>query len=111
MRARATMVLRDPPLDRAGLHVDPARCEVTWKGRPVPLTVTEMAVVAALARRPGLVRTRDQILDALGDEGEIAENCVSSHIRRIRRKFEAVDPAFAAIRTVYGAGYSWGSTP
>ncbi|PWG63694.1 proteobacterial dedicated sortase system response regulator [Sediminicurvatus halobius] len=92
-------------LERGALWLDPERLELRWQGEPVALTVTEFWMVHALARRPGHVRTRDQLMD----EARIVvdDHTITSHIKRIRRKFQAVDPAFDAIGTVHGLGYRW----
>jgi two-component system, OmpR family, response regulator len=92
-------------LERGPLALDLKRFSVTWRGHPVALTLTEFWMVHALAKFPEHVKTRDQLMrDAklVVDDGTI-----TSHIKRIRRKFLAVDPAFEAIDTVYGMGYRW----
>ena len=87
------------------LHVD--RMEAFWKDTEVPLTVTEFWMVHTLARRPGHVKSRDQLMDDA--QVVVDPNTVTSHIKRMRRKFQAVDPEFDAIETVHGAGYRWHS--
>lgn len=94
-------------LVRDALRIRPARMEVTWNGEPVPLTVTEYWMVHSLSRRPGHVRTRQQLMDDA--QVLVDSQTITSHMRRIRRKFESVDPAFDALQTVYGAGYRWQS--
>ncbi len=92
-------------LCRGPLELDLDRVSVTWNGRPIPLTLTEFWVVHALARHPGHVRTREQLMAAANvvlDDGS-----VTSQIKRIRAKFSAVEPKFTAIDTVYGMGYRW----
>jgi len=92
-------------LERGPLALDLKRFSVTWRGHEVALTLTEFWMVHALAKFPEHVKTRDQLMrDAklVVDDGTI-----TSHIKRIRRKFLAVDPAFEAIDTVYGMGYRW----
>lgn len=98
------------PADKAtivgALTLDPLRLAATWKGTPVPLTVTEFMMLLALARRPGVVKTRDQLMeDAYPDRVSVSDRTIDSHVKRIRRKFEALDRSFAAIQGVYGAGY------
>jgi two-component system response regulator ChvI len=98
------------PEDRAtvvgGLTLDPLRLSATWKGAPVPLTVTEFLLLLALARRPGVVKTRDQLMeDAYPDRVSVTDRTIDSHVKRIRRKLETVDRTFAGIESVYGAGY------
>ena len=74
----------------------------------VSLTVTEFMILEALALRPGVVKTRNQLMDAAyHDDVFVDDRTIDSHIKRLRRKFRAVDPGFAAIETLYGAGYSF----
>jgi two-component system response regulator ChvI len=81
---------------------------VTWDGRPVSLTVTEFLILEALAQRPGVVKSRNQLMDAAYHEDVFVDDrTVDSHIKRLRRKFRLADPDFAAIDTLYGAGYSF----
>lgn len=93
---------------RGRLAMDPARHEVTWDNQPVSLTVTEFLILEALALRPGVVKSRNQLMDAAYHEDVFVDDrTVDSHIKRLRRKFRLVDPAFAGIDTLYGAGYSF----
>ena len=79
--------------------------EVSWKGQPVPLTVTEFWIIHSLIRHPGHVRTRQQLMD---DANMLVDDqTITSHVKRIRRKFLAVDEGFDQLDTVYGAGYRW----
>jgi len=95
-------------LVRGRLAMDPSRHQVTWDGRPVSLTVTEFLILEALARHPGVVKTRNQLMDAAySDDVFVDDRTVDSHIKRLRRKFRQVDPHFGAIDTLYGAGYSF----
>ncbi|PZU18065.1 response regulator transcription factor [Qipengyuania sp. YIM B01966] len=95
-------------LSRGRLLMDPARHRVLWDGRPVSLTVTEFLILEALAVRPGVIKSRNQLMDAAyPDDVFVDDRTVDSHIKRMRRKFRAVDPAFDAIDTLYGAGYSF----
>ena len=99
---------QDRPLTAGELTLDPLRLSVSWKGRPIPLTVTEFMLLLSLARRPGIVRTREQLMeDAYPDRVSVSDRTIDSHIKRIRRKFAAVDPAFSHIEGVYGAGYRY----
>lgn len=94
------------PMVRGKLQMDPARHHVKWDGKPLTLTVTEFMILEALANRPGVVRTRDQLMDAAyQDDVYVDDRTIDSHIKRLRRKFREVDPEFAAIDTLYGAGY------
>lgn len=93
-------------LVRGRLSMDPARHKVKWTGIDVILTVTEFLIVAALAQRPGIVKTRNQLLDtAYQDDVFVDDRTIDSHIKRIRRKFRTVDPRFDSIETLYGVGY------
>ena len=95
-----------PLLERRRLTMDPARHKVLWDGRDVTLTVTEFLILEALAQRPGVVKSRNQLLDiAYQDDVFVDDRTIDSHIKRIRRKFRAVDPGFDAIETLYGVGY------
>ncbi len=92
-------------LQRGPLALDAQRMAVSWRGRPVALTVTEFWMVHSLAHHPGHVKDREQLMrDA---EMVVDDGTITSHVKRIRRKFLAVDPAFDAIDTVYGMGYRW----
>ena len=93
---------------RGRLRLNPARHQVEWMGRPVSLTVTEFLILEALAMRPDVVKSRNQLMDAAYNEDIFVDDrTIDSHIKRLRRKFRAVDPEFAAIETLYGAGYSF----
>lgn len=95
----------DQTLTRGELQLDMERLEARWRDQLVPLTLTELWMVHALARRPGHVKNRDQLMseaNAVVDAGT-----VTSHVKRIRRKFTELDPGFDAIQTVYGMGYRW----
>jgi two-component system, OmpR family, response regulator ChvI len=88
------------------LSVDPLRLAVRWNGQHVPLTVTEILLLQGLVRRPGIVKTRDQLMqEAYPDRVSVSDRTIDSHVKRIRRKFQAIDPAFDWIEGVYGAGY------
>jgi two-component system response regulator ChvI len=96
------------PFSRGRLVMDPARHRVDWDGKPISLTVTEFLVLEALAQRPGLIKSRNQLMDAAySDDVFVDDRTVDSHIKRLRRKFREVDPTFCAIETLYGAGYSF----
>ncbi|HUG46408.1 MAG TPA: response regulator transcription factor [Sphingomicrobium sp.] len=93
-------------LERGPLTMDPARHKVKWNGKDVTLTVTEFLILEALAQRPGVVKNRNQLLDiAYQDDVYVDDRTIDSHIKRIRRKFRAVDPQFDSIETLYGVGY------
>jgi two-component system OmpR family response regulator len=94
---------------QGSLTLDLDRLSAKWKTRAVPLTVTEFWVVHALARKPGHVRSREQLMNAANVV--LDDSTVTSQIKRVRAKFAAVDEAFAAIETVYGMGYRWTEDP
>jgi two-component system response regulator ChvI len=95
-----------PRIVRGRLAMDPARHRVTWGGRDVTLTVTEFMILEALAQRPGVVKSRNQLMDvAYQDDIYVDDRTIDSHIKRLRRKFRATDPEFKAIETLYGVGY------
>ena len=108
-RAQASSTEPEPEaalIERGGLTMDPARHKVQWAGKDVVLTVTEFLILEALAQRPGVVKSRNQLLDvAYHDDVYVDDRTIDSHIKRIRRKFRAVDPNFDAIETLYGVGY------
>ncbi len=92
-------------VNRGELEVDTDRMTVRWKNQPVGLTLTEFWMVHALARYPGHVKNRQQLMDAA--QAVLDDNTITSHVKRIRRKFIALDADFDAIETVYGMGYRW----
>lgn len=95
-------------VNRGRLFMDPARHHVTWGGQQVSLTVTEFLILEALAARPGVIKSRNQLMDAAyPDDVFVDDRTVDSHIKRMRRKFRVVDNSFGAIETLYGAGYSF----
>ncbi len=95
-------------LARGELTMDPLRHAVTWKGKPVTLTVTEFLLLQALAQRPGFVKSRDQLMDvAYDDQVYVDDRTIDSHIKRLRKKMREVDASFAAIETLYGIGYRY----
>ena len=95
-----------PLLERGRLSMDPARHKVKWDDKDVSLTVTEFLILEALAQRPGVVKSRNQLLDvAYNDDVYVDDRTIDSHIKRIRRKFRAADSQFDAIDTLYGVGY------
>ncbi len=92
-------------LRRGPLTLDPERMQAQWNGRVVLLSLTEFWIVHALARHPGHVRNRQQLMDAANVV--LDDNTITSHVKRIRRKFQSIDPKFDAVQTVYGMGYRW----
>ncbi len=98
----------EPVIQRGELLLDPGRHQCTWLGRNVDLTVTEFLLLKSLALRPGHVKSRDQLMDgAYGEHIYVDDRTIDSHIKRLRKKFKAVDPEFAQIETLYGVGYRY----
>ncbi len=95
-------------LRRGDLVLDPSRHLCTWDDKEVNLTVTEFLLVEALARPPGHVKNRDQLIDAAyGENIYVDDRTIDSHIKRLRRKFKEIDQEFAEIETLYGVGYRY----
>jgi two-component system response regulator ChvI len=91
---------------RGRLQMDPSRHRVRWAGKDVALTVTEFMILEALAQRPDVVKSRNQLMDAAyQDDVYVDDRTIDSHIKRLRRKFRQADAEFDAIDTLYGAGY------
>ncbi|GBQ08612.1 response regulator transcription factor [Saccharibacter floricola] len=95
-------------LVRGPLALDEARHQCLWNDKEVALTVTEFLLVKALVVRPGLVKSRDQLIDAAyGDSIYVDDRTIDSHIKRVRKKFRQVDEDFNQIETLYGVGYRY----
>lgn len=95
-------------MTRGNLVLDETRHMCTWRGKPVNLTVTEFLLVKALAARPGMVKSRDQLIDAAyGDNVYVDDRTIDSHVKRVRKKFRTVDTEFEQIETLYGIGYRY----
>src|SRR5580704_2693146 len=93
-------------LERGQLRMDPERHTCTWKNEPIALTVTEFLILQALASRPGVVKSRNALMDAAyDDQVYVDDRTIDSHVKRLRRKFKAVDGEFEMIETLYGVGY------
>src|SRR6266516_17515 len=93
-------------LERGLLRMDPERHVCTWKSEAVTLTVTEFLILQALASRPGVVKSRNALMDAAyDDQVYVDDRTIDSHIKRLRKKFKSVDDAFDMIETLYGVGY------
>lgn len=115
--ARVDALLRRDALRRAAagspralcagdLTLDPERLEAHYRGQLLRLTVTEFRLLEALARKPGIVLSRDRLLEIVrGDESVVVERIIDTYVRRLRRKLEAIDAAYAGIETVIGVGY------
>ncbi|PDT40868.1 MULTISPECIES: two-component system response regulator ChvI [Sinorhizobium] len=98
-------------LERGQLVMDQERHTCTWKSEPVTLTVTEFLILHSLAQRPGVVKSRDALMDAAYDEQVyVDDRTIDSHIKRLRKKFKMVDGDFDMIETLYGVGYRFRET-
>ena len=105
VQALRTPELREHVLEQGYLSLNLERMTAQWQGVSVPLTVTEFWMVHTLARHRGHVKNRQQLMDSANVV--LDDNTITSHIKRIRRKFTALDPAFDCIETAYGMGYRW----
>jgi two-component system, OmpR family, response regulator ChvI len=95
-------------ITRGPLLLDGARHACFWNDQPIDLTVTEFLLVKALAQRPGHVKNRDQLMDAAyGEHVYVDDRTIDSHIKRLRKKFKAIDADFSQIETLYGVGYRY----
>ena len=93
---------------RGQLLLDPNRHACSWKGEPIRLTVTEFLILYALAKRPGFVKSRDNLMDiAYDDQVYVDDRTIDSHIKRLRKKFRKSDKDFDGIETLYGIGYKY----
>ena len=92
------------------LKLDPSQLECEWNGKQLPdkLTTTEFLIVQELAKRPGIIKERSQLMDiAYREDTDIEDRTIDSHVKRIRKKFKKIDVNFSAIETRYGSGYRW----
>ena len=92
------------------LKLDPSQLECEWDGQQLPdkLTTTEFLIVRELAKRPGIIKERSQLMDiAYREDTDIEDRTIDSHVKRIRKKFKKIDANFSAIETRYGSGYRW----
>jgi two-component system OmpR family response regulator len=96
---------REHALVRGALMIDAERLHATWNDKPLGLTLTEFWILHALAKNPGHVKNRQQLMDAANVV--LDDNTITSHIKRIRRKFQAIEAGFDNIETMYGMGYRW----
>jgi len=93
-------------IERGELRMDPERHSCTWKNEPVTLTVTEFRILQALVSRPGVVRSRNALMDvAYDDQIYVDDRTIDSHIKRLRKRFKSTDGEFDMIETLYGVGY------
>jgi len=90
------------------LTLDLERMEARYRGQLFETTVTEFRLLCVLTRRPGIVLSREQLLERIrGDDSVVAERLIDTYVRRLRRKMEAIDSSFDEIETMIGAGYRW----
>ncbi len=95
-------------MTRGDLVLDDTKHQCTWRSEDIQLTVTEFLLVKALAARPGMVKSRDQLIDAAyGDSVYVDDRTIDSHVKRVRKKFRDVDDTFNQIETLYGIGYRY----
>ncbi len=95
-------------MTRGDLTLDETKHQCIWKGQDIQLTVTEFLLVKALGARPGMVKSRDQLIDAAyGENIYVDDRTIDSHVKRIRKKFRTVDDNFNQIETLYGIGYRY----
>ena len=107
-RAETTGATAGSVLVRGELVLDETKHQCTWRGNDIQLTVTEFLLLKALAARPGMVKSRDQLIDAAyGESIYVDDRTIDSHIKRVRKKFRAVDDKFEGIETLYGIGYKY----
>jgi len=98
----------EAPIVRGPLILDPARHVCTWKDKEVSLTVTEFLLLKSLAQRPGMVKSRDNLMDsAYGEHVYVDDRTIDSHVKRLRKKFKSIDSEFNHIETLYGLGYRY----
>jgi two-component system OmpR family response regulator len=103
--AAGTEASAEDVIDRGPLRLDGKRVLASWGGQRVDLTVTEFWIVHALALHPGHVRSREQLM---GEARMVVDDAtITSHVKRIRKKFLSLDPSFDRIESVYGLGYRW----
>ena len=105
VRALRSPVQEEHLIEQGLLSLNLERMTANWRQQGIDLTVTEFWIVHALAKHPGHIKNRQQLMDSANVV--LDDNTITSHIKRIRRKFQAVDATFAAIETAYGVGYRW----
>lgn len=105
VKALSSPIEKEHLVNQGDLCLNLERMTTTWRENTVELTVTEFWIVHALARHPGHVKNRQQLMDSANVV--LDDNTITSHIKRIRRKFQLVDPDFNAVETAYGMGYRW----
>ncbi len=107
-RGKSSVAEKPTVVEEGKLALDSERLEVRYAGELVTVTVTEFRMLEAFATRPGIVLSRDRLLELIrGDDSIVADRIIDTYVRRLRRKLEEVDPEFDKIETVIGAGYRW----
>jgi len=105
-KGTAAQAVQAKPIERGNLRMDPERHSCTWKNEPIILTVTEFRILQALVSRPGVVRSRNALMDvAYDDQVYVDDRTIDSHIKRLRKRFKSTDSEFDMIETLYGVGY------
>ena len=95
-------------IKKGSLELDELKQLCFWKNQVIELTVAEFNLIKSLSQYPGVVKDRNQLMDAMyGDTIYVDDRTIDSHIKRLRKKFKSHDPNFDQIRTRYGSGYSW----
>jgi len=112
LRKKNLNILEDSKniISHGKLKLDPSQLECEWAGKSLPdkLTTTEFLIVQELAKRPGIIKERSQLMDiAYREDTDIEDRTIDSHVKRIRKKFKKIDSDFSAIETRYGSGYRW----
>ena len=112
LRKKNLNILEDSKniISHGKLKLDPSQLECEWAGKSLPdkLTTTEFLIVQELAKRPGIIKERSQLMDiAYREDTDIEDRTIDSHVKRIRKKFKKIDSNFSAIETRYGSGYRW----
>ena len=93
---------------KGDLSLDDLKQLCFWKNDIIELTVAEFNLIKSLSKHPGVIKDRNQLMDAMyGDTIYVDDRTIDSHIKRLRKKFKSYDPNFDQIRTRYGSGYSW----
>lgn len=105
VEAMSNRDIEDERLERGELEINLDRMTAKWHGEALDLTVTEFWILHALAKSPGHVKNRQQLMDAANVV--LDDNTITSHIKRLRKKFHFSDPSFDGIQTAYGMGYRW----
>jgi two-component system response regulator ChvI len=93
-------------IERGPLRMDMERHACTWKNVPISLTVTQFSILQAIASRPGVIKSRNELMNVVKDEGlDVGDRAIDTHIKRLRNKFKSVDESFDMIEAIYGLGY------